>query len=103
MPQGGERGRCVAAALAVGDLDHGQVGGMKPVAAARHVCRVVICLRVRVLNIMKVENVEPAARRIAPDMRMGKGGHALQQCEGQQKKQSSGMFHFHSPNWRVIT
>ncbi len=51
---------------------------MEPVAAIRYVCRVVICVRLRVLNIMKVKNVELTARRIAPDMRMGKGGHALQ-------------------------
>jgi len=93
----------VAASLAVGDLDHGQVGGMEPVAAIRYEGRAVIRVRVHMPNIMKVKNVEPAAGRVAPDMRMGKGGHALQQCEGQQKEQSSGTFHFHSPNWRVIT
>lgn len=83
---------CRVAAFAVGNLDDRQIRRAGSVTAARYARDVV--LRVLVLAIMKMEHMVWPTGGIASHVSMGEGGHALQQCEGHQKKQSSSTSHY---------
>lgn len=81
----------VVPALSVRHLYRRVVGRAGAVPAARYARTVV--LRVLLLAVVEMKEMEMAAGRVASKVGVGERSHALQQCEGHQKEQSSNTRH----------